>query len=101
MIMRSVNPGGEMNRYTRAACMLAAIGLASACSRQVTVKIGVAAPMSGPLAQYGKDMAHGAEVAVDELNKDFFMINGKRAHFELVIEDDKASPEEGNLPPNA
>lgn len=84
-----------MNRLTRLTCMLAAIGLVTACSRQVTVKIGIAAPMSGSLAQYGNDIAHGAQVAVDELNRDLFTIDGKRAHFELVVEDDKGSPEEG------
>lgn len=86
-----------MNPFKRIACIVAALILLGACSRTVTVKIGVAAPMSGPLAQYGKDIAHGAEVAADELNKDFFMIDGKRAHFELAIEDDKASPEEGKI----
>lgn len=86
-----------MNPFKHIACMIVALTLLGACSREVTVKIGVVGPMSGPLAQYGKDIAHGAEVAVDELNKDFFMINGKRAHFELAIEDDKASPDEGKL----
>lgn len=84
-----------MNSFNRIACILAAVTLLGACSREVAVKIGVVGPMSGPLAQYGKDMAHGAEIAVDELNKDLFMIDGKRAHFELAVEDDKASPAEG------
>ncbi|HEX7650966.1 MAG TPA: branched-chain amino acid ABC transporter substrate-binding protein, partial [Noviherbaspirillum sp.] len=79
----------------RTAGIVAAALALAACSRQVDVKIGVAAPMSGPLAQMGKDIAHGAEVAVDELNAEHFMIHGKRAHFELVVEDDKASPDEG------
>lgn len=83
-----------MNRFVRIACVAAALLLA-ACSRQVTVKIGVVAPMSGPLAQYGKDIANGAQVAVDELNGEHFSIERRRAHFELVVEDDKASPEEG------
>ncbi|NMM38430.1 MAG: branched-chain amino acid ABC transporter substrate-binding protein [Glaciimonas sp.] len=86
-----------MNAFRRIACIIAALTLLGACSREVNVKIGVVAPMSGPLAQYGKDIANGAVVAVDELNKDFFMINGKRAHFELLIEDDKASPDEGKI----
>lgn len=76
---------------------LGALVLLSACSREVTVKIGVVAPMSGALAQYGKDIANGAQVAVDELNSDHFTIKGKRARFELVVEDDKASPDEGKL----
>jgi branched-chain amino acid transport system substrate-binding protein len=86
-----------MKQLIRIACTLAAIALLGACSRQVTVKIGVVAPMSGPLAQYGKDIANGAQIAVDELNSDHFSIQRKRAHFELVIEDDKASPDEGKV----
>ncbi len=84
-----------MKRLLHIACALAALTLLGACSRQVTVKIGVVAPMSGPLAQYGKDIANGAQIAVDELNSDHFSIRGKRARFELVIEDDKASPDAG------
>lgn len=75
--------------------VVAAWMLLSACGREVTVKIGVVAPMSGALAHYGKDIANGAQVAVDELNSDHFTIEGKRARFELVIEDDKANAEEG------
>jgi branched-chain amino acid transport system substrate-binding protein len=77
--------------------VLAALVLMAGCSREVSVKIGVVAPMTGALAQYGKDIANGAKVAVDELNDDHFMIHGKRGRFELVIEDDKASPDEGKL----
>lgn len=76
-------------------CAMLALNLMSGCSRSVSVKIGVAAPMSGSLAQYGKDLAQGAQIAVDELNADHFLIDGKQAHFELVVEDDKASPENG------
>jgi branched-chain amino acid transport system substrate-binding protein len=72
-----------------------AIIMLCACSRGTEVKIGLVAPMSGTLAQYGKDMARGAQVAVDELNNEHFSIDGKRANFQLVIEDDKADPEEG------
>lgn len=82
-------------RITRIACAILALSLLGACSRQVTVKIGVVGPMTGPLAAFGKDMAKGSEVAMDELNAEPFMIAGKRAHFELVVEDDKASLEEG------
>ncbi|WP_158597860.1 branched-chain amino acid ABC transporter substrate-binding protein [Noviherbaspirillum saxi] len=86
-----------MKRLHHLILLGAAILFLGACSRQVSVKIGVVAPMSGPLAQYGKDIANGAQVAVDELNSDYFSIRGKRARFELVVEDDKASPDEGKL----
>lgn len=85
----------------KVALKLAVLGLilsmVSGCSRTVVVKIGVVAPMSGSLAQYGKDMANGAQTAVDEMNANKFSIGGKQAKFELVVEDDKASPEEGKL----
>jgi branched-chain amino acid transport system substrate-binding protein len=51
--------------------------------------------MSGSLAQYGKDIAQGAQVAVDELNDGTFTINGKKAQFELMVEDDKANENDG------
>lgn len=84
-----------MKTLIRIAIAFIGLTLLAACSRQVTVKIGVVAPMSGPLAQYGKDIANGAQIAVDELNSDHFSIQRKRARFELVVEDDKASPDEG------
>lgn len=86
-----------MKQFLRIACVVMALGLLGACSREVTVKIGVVAPMSGALAQYGKDIAHGAEIAVDELNAERFAIGKKKARFELIIEDDKASPDEGKV----
>ena len=89
------NRRNALSRATRSVAFILAFSLLAACSRNVTVKIGVAAPLSGPLAQYGKDIVQGAQVAADELNEDHFIIDGKRAQFELVVEDDKASPEEG------
>lgn len=56
------------------------------------IKIGVAQPLSGPLADLGKDMQNGVQLAVDELNKKGFKINGKAAQFEIVAVDDKADP---------
>jgi branched-chain amino acid transport system substrate-binding protein len=75
-----------------AMCTIFALG---ACSSEIEVRIGVVAPMSGALAQIGKDIEHGAQVAVDELNNEHFAIGSKRAVFSLVVEDDKADPEEG------
>jgi branched-chain amino acid transport system substrate-binding protein len=87
-----------MRGFIRLGCALLAIGALStlgACSRQTDVKVGVVAPMSGALAQYGKDIVQGAQIAADELNNEHFAIDGKRANFQLVVEDDKADPEEG------
>lgn len=84
-----------MKQFTRIAVAVLAIGAMVGCSRTVDVKIGVVAPMSGALAQYGKDMAQGAQVAMDELNGEGFRIGGKRANFILVTEDDKADKDAG------
>lgn len=86
-----------MNGVLKTVLIGMAFSLLGGCSRNVVVKIGVVAPMSGSLAQYGKDIANGAQIAIDELNADQFNIGGKRAKFELVVDDDKASPEEGKL----
>jgi branched-chain amino acid transport system substrate-binding protein len=84
-----------MNLLLRGTYTVLAIGLLAGCNRQIDVKIGMAMPMTGPLAQFGKDSQNGAQVAVDELNADHFTINGRRAHFELVVADDKSDPEAG------
>jgi branched-chain amino acid transport system substrate-binding protein len=60
-----------------------------------TVKIGVAQPMSGPLAALGNDMKNGVQLAVDELNAEGFRIDGKPVKLEVVAMDDKANAEEG------
>lgn len=88
-----------MKRIAYVACAIGALSLLgyAVASRQIHVKIGVVGPMSGALAEYGKDMAHGAEIAIDELNKESFRIDGKRVRFELEVQDDKASPEEGKV----
>ncbi|HSY29077.1 MAG TPA: branched-chain amino acid ABC transporter substrate-binding protein [Burkholderiaceae bacterium] len=86
-----------MNPLLRTTYTVLAIALLAGCSRQIDVKIGLAMPMTGPLAQFGKDSLNGAQVAVDELNNEHFTINGRRAHFELVVADDKSDPEAGKV----
>jgi len=56
-----------------------------------TLKIGVAAPVTGPNAQYGEFIRNGAEIAVDNINAGGG-INGQK--LELVIEDDQMIPRE-------
>jgi len=69
----------------------AAGGLLTGCSNiPDRVKIGVAQPLSGPLAALGKDLLNGVQLAVDELNKGGFAIDGKRVTLEIMSVDDKA-----------
>jgi branched-chain amino acid transport system substrate-binding protein len=73
----------------------ATLGL-TGCNRVPdTIKIGVAQPMSGGLAALGKDMANGVQLAVDELNKQGFKVDGKTVTLEMVAMDDKADAAEG------
>lgn len=57
------------------------------------VRIGQAAPLSGPQAEFGLDLQRGAQLAVDDLNARALRIGGRLATFELVSEDDHADPE--------
>ncbi len=75
---------------------LACAFVLSGCDRiPDTVKIGVAQPMSGPLAALGNDMKNGVQLAVDELNAEGFKIDGKPVKLEVVAVDDKANADEG------
>jgi branched-chain amino acid transport system substrate-binding protein len=60
-------------------------------SSNASVKIGLAAPLSGSSAEYGEQFKKGAELAVQLVN-DSGGINGKKVV--LDIQDDKGDPKE-------
>ncbi|WP_374432131.1 branched-chain amino acid ABC transporter substrate-binding protein [Ideonella dechloratans] len=60
-----------------------------------TIKIGVAQPLTGPLGTLGQDMVDGARMAVEDLNKEGFKVDGKVVKFEIISGDDKSDPETG------
>jgi branched-chain amino acid transport system substrate-binding protein len=62
----------------------------------LVVKIGHAAPLSGPLAAMGKDNESGARLAVDDLNAKGVVIGGRPARFELLAMDDGADPQQAS-----
>ncbi len=64
----------------------------TASADQWVVKVGHAAPMTGPQAHLGKDNENGVRLAIDELNANPLQIAGKPVHFELLSEDDQADP---------
>lgn len=83
-------------RSVLAGVSIASTILLGACNRVPdTVKIGVAQPISGPLAPLGTDMKNGVQLAVDELNAKGFRINGKPVKLEVVVVDDKANADTG------
>jgi branched-chain amino acid transport system substrate-binding protein len=74
---------------------LLAFATAAVARAQEVVRIGSAAPASGPSAHLGKDTENGARMAVDDLNAKGFTINGKKVQFVLLAEDDGGDPKQG------
>lgn len=58
----------------------------------LVIKIGSAAPLTGPQALLGKDNENGVKLAIDEINAAGLMIAGQKAKVELLSEDDQADP---------
>ena len=61
------------------------------------VKIGAAAPLTGPQSHLGKDNENGTKMAIDEANAKGITIGGKKIRFELISEDDQADPRLGTV----
>ncbi len=75
----------------------AAAPAAPAAKPEVVVKLGHAAPMTGPQAHLGKDNENGAVLAIEELNAKGLEIGGAKIKFQLLAEDDAADPKQGAL----
>ena len=60
--------------------------------QEVVVKIGLAAPITGPQAHIGVDIRNGTQLAIDDINAAGLAIDGKKIKLELVAEDDEANP---------
>jgi branched-chain amino acid transport system substrate-binding protein len=63
----------------------------------LVVKLGHAAPLTGPQAHIGKDNENGARLAVDDANAAKIKIGDRELRFELIGEDDQADPKQGIL----
>ena len=72
-----------------------ALAAASPVHAELIVKIGSAAPVSGPGAHQGKDTENGARMAVDDLNARGAMIGGQKVKWVLLAEDDGSDPKQG------
>jgi branched-chain amino acid transport system substrate-binding protein len=64
---------------------------------ELVVRIGASAPLTGPQAHYGKDNENGTRMAIDDANARGVTIGGRKAHFELVSEDDQADPKSATI----
>jgi branched-chain amino acid transport system substrate-binding protein len=80
-----------------ASMMLSALALAAAppVTAQQIVRIGSAAPVSGPTAHSGKDTENGARLAIEDLNAQGAAINGIKVRWVLLTEDDGGDPKQG------
>lgn len=67
-------------------------GLMSAAQAETTVRLGFAAPLTGPQAHYGEDMRNGLTLALEEANAKGIKLDGDTAKFVLVSKDDQADP---------
>lgn len=66
---------------------------ASAAAEAIqTIKIGFAAPLTGPQAHYGKGYQNGVQMTLDDVNAQNPKLSGKAVKFELLAEDDMADP---------
>lgn len=62
---------------------------------ELVVKIGSVAPTTGPIAHLGKDNENGVRLAVEDVNAQKVMIDGKVLKLQLAAEDDQADPKQG------
>lgn len=86
-------------RWMRAlACLSVLLVIAGPGRAADTVKIGVAGPMTGPVAKFGEQLARGAKAAVDAINA-AGGING--AMIELLTEDDACDPKQAQSVANS
>ncbi len=56
------------------------------------IKIGMAAPITGQQAHIGQDIKNGTQMAIDDANAANIEIGGVKLKFEMMAEDDEASP---------
>ena len=73
----------------------AAAGAPSA--KEITVRIGHAAPLTGGIAHLGKDNEQGARLAIEQANAKGLVIGGAKVKFELLAEDDEEKPDRGPI----
>ncbi len=65
--------------------------------KEITVRIGHAAPLTGGIAHLGKDNENGARLAVEQANSKGITIGGAKVKFELLAEDDEEKPDRGPI----
>ncbi|MFM0096110.1 branched-chain amino acid ABC transporter substrate-binding protein [Paraburkholderia nemoris] len=87
----------KLNRtlQTTTAALLLGAGSASFAAEPTVILIGHAAPLTGQLAHMGKDSENAARLAIDEINNQHPVIDGKAVRLQLDAQDDAADPRTG------
>ncbi|NPT46443.1 ABC transporter substrate-binding protein [Paraburkholderia sp. 1N] len=89
--MRKIESLSYIAALSSLSCAFAAVYPAPAVADE-TVVIGHVAPLTGPVAQLGKDNENGARLAVEEINAKGLVIGGQKVVLQLDGEDDGADP---------
>lgn len=84
-----------MNRIKYTVLVGALLSVFSGVAGAEVVKLGVAGPLTGGQANFGKDDERGVRLAVEDLNSHPMVINGQPVKFEVISEDDAADPKTG------
>jgi branched-chain amino acid transport system substrate-binding protein len=92
VVLAACDKGDDEVAYIKHRPPKASSTQATATSETLIVKIGHAAPLTGPQAHLGKDNENGVRLAIDELNNEKITIGGKTVTFELDSQDDMADP---------
>ena len=76
------------------AAVLFAVGFHTAAyaAGERVVSIGLAAPLTGASARIGKDLENGAQLAIDEANRNHPTVDGQPVVYKLVAADDQSDP---------
>ncbi len=82
---------------TLVACSKSETPHAIPAASELVVKIGAAAPLTGPQAHIGKDNENGTRMAIEDANAKGVTIAGKKVRFELISEDDQADPKTATI----
>ncbi|CAN7666918.1 branched-chain amino acid ABC transporter substrate-binding protein [Trinickia sp. LjRoot230] len=79
-----------------AVAIATSLAFAAGCLHaEEVIRIGVAAPLTGSAAAYGKDVESGVRMAVDEANDAHPTIGGKPVKFVVDAQDDQSDPRVG------
>ncbi|MCY0387098.1 branched-chain amino acid ABC transporter substrate-binding protein [Robbsia sp. Bb-Pol-6] len=93
----------SMRQRRRRLCLVASVCVAlggvtgimvspAAAQDATSVAIGFAGPLTGPSANYGKDLQLGIGLAIAEANAQKLVIGGKPVTFALLVQDDQGDP---------